>query len=75
MPTTELAFEVSAQEMIDPNGQPDSIEFDDLDTILEPALPSANEASAELSAEPELELELEADDIDALLGASGQLKV
>ncbi len=75
MPPNELAFEVTAQEIMDPNtGVPEPIEFDDLDTILQPAVPSANEADGSDEEGDKLELELEAEDIDTLLGASGKLK-
>lgn len=76
MASHELAFEISAQELVDPkSAATEAIEFEDLDMILEPALPSANDTAAGLNADADVELELEADDIDALLGTSGKLSV
>lgn len=73
MPSNEVAFEMLAQEIVDPRAAgTEAIEFDDLDTVLMPALPSANEASSD-DLEPEIELELSADAIDALL-TSGEIQ-
>lgn len=74
MQSNELSFEMPAQELVDPRkAGTESVEFDDLDTVLNPALPSANEpAPSELDVEVEIELEAAA--IDALLGASGKIK-
>jgi hypothetical protein len=74
MPSNELAFEVTSQELMDPKtALPEPIEFDDLDTVLQPAVLSANESAPASIEDVDVELELEADDIDALLGASGKL--
>jgi hypothetical protein len=75
MASNELALEISAQELVDPKtAASEAIEFDDLDTVLQPTLSSANEAAADFEA-ADIELELEAEDIDALLGSSGKLDV
>ena len=75
MQSNELSFEMPAQELLDPRtAVQEAIEFDDLDTVLNPVLPSANDAAPEGFQYVEVELELEADAIDALLGASGQNK-
>ncbi|MET0988673.1 MAG: hypothetical protein ABW034_25065 [Steroidobacteraceae bacterium] len=65
-----------AQELVDPRTVvQEAIEFDDLDTVLNPVLPSANDAAPEgFEYDVEVELELEAHAIDALLGASGKIK-
>lgn len=75
MPLNELAFEVTAQELMDPKtGVAEPIEFDDLNSVLQPAIPPANDSAPALDeGAVALELELEAGDIDALLGASGKL--
>jgi hypothetical protein len=76
MQSTELSLELAAQERTDPNASvAELIEFDDLDTVLEP-LPGANEAASNFPREPqaELELELGPEEIDALLSESGKLK-
>jgi hypothetical protein len=77
MQSTELSFELSAQELVDPNtAVSEPIEFDDLDTVLTPVAAPANEDAAvfspdiEIEIEADVELELEADDIDALLSTS-----
>lgn len=76
MRSTELSFEVSAQELVDPRtAATDAIEFEDLDTVLNPVLPSANEGtSATMGDEVEVEWELDAGAIDTLLTASGKIK-
>lgn len=76
MQSNELSFEMPAQELLDPRtAVQEAIEFDDLDTVLNPVLPSANDAAAEgFQYDVEVELELEADAIDALLGASAKIK-
>ncbi|MET0987030.1 MAG: hypothetical protein ABW034_16665 [Steroidobacteraceae bacterium] len=76
MHSNELSFEmeldIPAQELVEPRTAPtEAIEFDDLDTVLNPVVPSANESEGDV----EVELELDACDIDNLLGASGKLSL
>lgn len=74
MPWNELVFEVTAQELTDPKTTvTEPIEFDDLDTVLQPAVPSANESAPASIENVDVELELDAEDMDALLGPSGKL--
>lgn len=78
MQSTELSFELSAQELVDPStAVTEPIEFDDLDTVLTPAVSPANDdapvefsSSIEIEIEADVEMELEADDIDALLSTA-----
>jgi hypothetical protein len=70
MQSTEHSFELSAQELLDPNASVDEpIEFDDLDTVSMPPVPAANETNPmQSAAEIEIEVELDAQDVDSLLG-------